>query len=250
MTGRKPNRIEIDGHKIRYFIQKSPQARKYRITYLNDSLFRITYPRRGIIPDPEELLNRHRLWVLNRLREEQNMLSSPLEVKEGAEVPLLDTRWTLRIHTGVDSRTSWLVQPDTRTVFLSGRDKHQIHMALEQWYKRMAAEFISRQIPFWAARMKVSPSGFRIKNQRTIWGSCSHRGFLNFNWRALLLSEKAADYLIIHELAHLRHLNHSSQFWDLVSRHCPWYKDGKKELRTKNHWLLFCRTVESLKKFG
>ncbi len=87
--------------------------------------------------------------------------------------------------------------------------------------------------------MELSARQVRVKNQQSLWGSCSRQGSLNFNWRIMLLTPAAADYLIIHELAHLRELNHSPRFWRLVAQHCPDYRLLKKELASKSHWLRF-----------
>ncbi len=78
--------------------------------------------------------------------------------------------------------------------------------------------------------------GFRfnnisVRNQKTCWGSCSKRGNLNFNYKLVLLPEKARDYIIVHELCHLLEFNHSRRFWDLVSKTFPDYKEIKADLR-------------------
>ncbi len=70
-----------------------------------------------------------------------------------------------------------------------------------------------------------------IKNQRTRWGSCSSRGNLNFNYKIVLLPERLADYIIVHELCHLRELNHSKKFWDLVAQVVPDYAERKNDLK-------------------
>lgn len=70
-----------------------------------------------------------------------------------------------------------------------------------------------------------------IKDQRTMWGSCSRKGNLNFNWRVIQLPPALADYVIVHELCHLQELNHSRRFWDLVARTIPDYKERRKALR-------------------
>ena len=71
----------------------------------------------------------------------------------------------------------------------------------------------------------------RIKNQKTRWGSCSSKGNLNFNYKILFISEEARDYIIVHELCHLKELNHSPKFWKLVAEIVPNYKELRRELR-------------------
>jgi len=75
-----------------------------------------------------------------------------------------------------------------------------------------------------------------IKNQKTRWGSCSKQGNLNFNYKIALLPPELCDYIIVHELCHLRELNHGKKFWDLVAKTIPNHKDLRKELH-KRHLL-------------
>lgn len=70
-----------------------------------------------------------------------------------------------------------------------------------------------------------------IKNSKSRWGSCSSRGNLNFNYKLLFLPPQVADYIIVHELCHLRHFNHGPQFWALVAQVCPNYKELRAALR-------------------
>jgi hypothetical protein len=70
-----------------------------------------------------------------------------------------------------------------------------------------------------------------IKNQKTRWGSCSGKGNLNFNYKILFLPPKAADYLVVHELCHLKEMNHSKKFWNLVAQAVPDYLEIRRELK-------------------
>jgi len=70
-----------------------------------------------------------------------------------------------------------------------------------------------------------------IKNQKTRWGSCSKKGNLNYNYKIVLLPEKSADYIIVHELCHLKEFNHSRKFWNLVERALPDYKERIEKIK-------------------
>lgn len=80
--------------------------------------------------------------------------------------------------------------------------------------------------------MGVSPPGkVFIRSQRTRWGSCSGKGNLNFNLRLIALPPELREYVVVHELAHLKHRNHSKAFWSLVSRFYPDYRSAREELK-------------------
>jgi predicted metal-dependent hydrolase len=83
----------------------------------------------------------------------------------------------------------------------------------------------------------LKPNQIRIKIQRSKWGSCSSQKNINLNWRLIFLEPTHIDYVIIHELCHLKHLNHSNLFWDLVETFCPYYRESEKHLK-ENQWIL------------
>ncbi|MEK7384505.1 MAG: M48 family metallopeptidase [Elusimicrobiota bacterium] len=91
---------------------------------------------------------------------------------------------------------------------------------------------------FWAERLGVTFGSVRIKGQRTLWGSCSRQGNLNFNWRLTLAPVEVMDYVVLHEVAHLLEMNHSPRFWEIVARHCPEHKTHRRWLR-KNSAALY-----------
>ena len=101
----------------------------------------------------------------------------------------------------------------------------------EQWLRTEGAERFQQKTAFWAARMKVTYGRITIRDQKTRWGSCSSRGNLNFNWRLLLMPERVMDYVIVHELAHRREMNHSAAFWQIVETYLPDYRERRQRLR-------------------
>lgn len=94
-----------------------------------------------------------------------------------------------------------------------------------------AREVILARVGHWASRLSLAYGRVFIKDQRTLWGSCSGRRNLNFNWRLAAAPPEALNYVVIHELCHLREMNHSKNFWDLVRGACPDYKARRRWLR-------------------
>ncbi len=103
-----------------------------------------------------------------------------------------------------------------------------------QEYHRLrdqAREILLPLVEQWAQVMNLSYNRVTIKDTRSRWGSCSIKRNLNFSYRVAFLPDYIRDYIIIHELSHLVHMNHSAQFWHLVSRYCPQYPQYRRELR-------------------
>ena len=108
------------------------------------------------------------------------------------------------------------------------------------------AERFRQKTAFWAARMKVTYGRITIRDQKTRWGSCSSGGNLNFNWRLLLMPERVMDYVIVHELAHRREMNHSAAFWQIVETYLPDYRERRQWLKENGN--RYSGPVELLKR--
>jgi predicted metal-dependent hydrolase len=100
-----------------------------------------------------------------------------------------------------------------------------------QAHKEQARAFIMERIAEYNAHLQLSIGRVSIKNQKTCWGSCSRKGNLNFNYALVHLPIQIADYVIVHELCHLVHFNHSRAFWDLVARIVPEYLQFRAQLK-------------------
>lgn len=99
--------------------------------------------------------------------------------------------------------------------------------------KEIARNIVLAKVKYYNRFYGFKFSKIFIKNQKTIWGSCSQKGNLNFNYKVIYLPEKLIDYVIVHELCHLKELNHSKSFWKLVEKEIPDYREIRKELRNK-----------------
>ena len=233
--------IRLDGGTVFYSVRRSRRAKRIRMTITEEGELKVTIPLRVRLKDIAPVLRDHKRWILRKLAEKRTMEKPPppFEMEDGSSLPVLDRSFTLRLRRTERKQASWHFSHPSLTITAPAFRTSLIYHGIELWYRKMARLFLEERIPYWAGQMDVAPRSIRVKNQRTLWGSCSKKANLNFNWRVLLLSPEAADYLIIHELAHLKELNHSPVFWRIVGLHCPDYKIHKKELRQKDPWLKF-----------
>ena len=119
----------------------------------------------------------------------------------------------------------------SRKFYLSRRVLPKAGSVFTEWYREQARAVISERVKLYAARHGFKYRKIRVTSARTRWGSCSSMGNLNFTWRLVMAPPEVIDYVVVHELAHLRVNNHSKEFWKQVERIMPDYKQRLKWLK-------------------
>jgi predicted metal-dependent hydrolase len=104
-------------------------------------------------------------------------------------------------------------------------------------FRRQAARELPERLRCLATHHGLTVSRISVRNQRSRWGSCSPSGHICLNWRLVLMPDTVRDYVLIHELMHLRRLDHSRHFWRLVAHACPDYERARRWLRENRHLL-------------
>ncbi|KUG03533.1 putative metal-dependent hydrolase [hydrocarbon metagenome] len=192
----------------------------------------------------DELLTRVKSkagWIIKKLCQIQDIQPVPLPKMfvSGESFLYLGNKYLLKIV--IDNM---IEKPEVGicegifTVITPTPDPETLKKSIEAWYRSQAQEYIQERITYYQTLLGVKPVRVKIKNQQKRWGSCSSLGNLNFNWRAVMAPEPVMDYLIVHELCHLVHPNHSKAFWHLVSAIIPDYKERRDWLK-KNGGQLF-----------
>lgn len=159
-------------------------------------------------------------WIADALARRDAELADPLE--PGDHIPLLGSAVILGIGSGSRVRRAGAV--------LEMPPDRPPGPALERWYRREARRHFQALVAAWAPRVGVTPTGITIRDQRTRWGSASARGTLSFSWRLMMAEPQIAEYVVVHELVHLRHMDHSPAFWSCVGEHLPTYRDPREWL--------------------
>ncbi|WP_085298944.1 M48 family metallopeptidase [Cognaticolwellia mytili] len=113
----------------------------------------------------------------------------------------------------------------------------KVKSLIEQWFKASIDEYLSHQLPLFSEKTLLHAEAFKVRKYKARWGSCSSRGELSFNYLLKMLPPWVVDYVIVHELCHLKYMNHSTKFWQLVERHCPEFYLAKQWLKKNQAYL-------------
>ena len=117
--------------------------------------------------------------------------------------------------------------------------KRVMRKLLTNWYKRHACNVLFNRIKIYAKKLDLAPVEFALANQSKRWGSCSHRGNVRFNWHIIMAPLSLIDYVVAHELSHLKHPNHSQEFWKQLGNIMPDYEVRRERLRKEGHKFYF-----------
>jgi predicted metal-dependent hydrolase len=194
---------------------------------------------------PKIALKAFALSKLNWLRKHQQKFAKKPKAKQkqfidGEKFLFKGNEITLQIIHGNQSDYFFNSHDKTITISLSQRIKKRevfIKKQIISWYKSELLNYLENTVPSFAKQMVLQYTSISVKQFSARWGSCSHTGDLTFNWHLMMAPEQMINSVIIHELAHIKHFNHSKDFWNLVFQHCHDYKNKHKWL-SENQYLM------------
>jgi predicted metal-dependent hydrolase len=202
---------------------RSGRARRYRLTLRKDGMAVATIPNRGSRREAERFVEQHRDW-LERARERQRRRP------RAADTWMLGSQilWRGEMTEIRDAATERPRACLAADVFRIPRTEGDLRAALQaQFYKRARTELPARAWEL-AAEIGAGLKHVTVRNQRSRWGSCSARGSVSLNWRLIQMPDRVRDYVIYHELIHLRNeMNHSARFWARVEEVCPGWREAE-----------------------
>ena len=218
--------LVIAGQAIDYQLKRS--ARRTIGLAIDHRGLRVGAPLKARQGDIESLIRQHGQWVLDKLaawRDREPV--AKLNITDGTALPLLGETLTLTVTPLGRARWQW--QDDKLHLWPTASvDAAKL---LDKALREKARAVFNERLATHAPRLGVTQPPLRLSSARTRWGSCSHHGGISLNWRLIFMPLPVVDYVVCHELAHLREMNHSPRFWSVVEELCPDWRARRLELR-------------------
>lgn len=219
--------LTVGTQQVPVLLVKNSRARRYVLRLQPDGAARVTIPRGGTLNEGWRFLERNTPWL------EQ-------QVQKLAARSKVDRRWllgsellfrgeTVRIEPGVNDETG-AIRFGTEVLWVADASA-DLRRRIEGHLWHLARKEFPPRVFDLAAKHQLPVQRVTVRNQRSRWGSCSRRGTISLNWRLIQTPPFVRDYIIYHELAHLREMNHSDRCWREVERLCPDYREAERWLR-------------------
>jgi predicted metal-dependent hydrolase len=172
-------------------------------------------------------------WIRRKIEEWRGRQVPQIRWEEGTWLPYLGRPVSLRISPA--GRAQVALQGEELRVAVREPHEEAVRRAVTGWYRQEARTHLAARVETLAARAGIEPPRFLLSSAMSRWGSCNSRREVRLAWRLVKAPEPLIDYVVCHELAHLRHMNHSAAFWREVARQCPSYEAHRAELFATDH---------------
>lgn len=222
--------VDLDGRRVPYRLRRSKRRRKTIEFTIHDGQLQIAAPWHVADRDVADLLRRRQRWILDRIDQPPPPKLAD-QLRQDGRLPLFGQDLHVAIDPELDCPAKLL---DDRLIL-----REPDPDAVRALFSEFARDRIDSLIQHWAPIAKVRPRQIHIRNQKRRWGSAAQDGVLRFNWRLAFAPPDIVEYVVVHELCHLRRLDHSPQFWRIVESVLPDAQERRRRLRQiedRLHW--------------
>lgn len=202
------------------------RARRYILRVRPDGTLRVTVPSGGSRREAEQFVRKHQRWI-RRERDRVQGERAPREWRDGSEILLRGDAVQIMVERRADTA---VVSYGERTLVTAAAD--DVRAAVERDLRDLAKSELVPRLQQLAAEHNLQPGVITVRNQRSRWGSCARSGNIALNFRLVQMPADVRDYVLLHELMHIRQQNHSRRFWKLVESVCPEFRAAERWLRT------------------
>jgi predicted metal-dependent hydrolase len=241
LSGNETPRTIALGDRIVPYVLRRARRRTIGLSIDHRGL-RVGAPSRSSLRDVESLILRHGEWVVQKLDEWRSRRRPELlRIVDGVQLPMLGAQLEVRLASGAN-RGVWgvLDAQASPALTLCLRSPDEAGRVLEKALRERARELFLARLAHYAALLGVAVPRLSLSAARTRWGSCSLKTGIRLNWRLIHFPRHVIDYVVAHELAHLREMNHSPRFWSTVEQLYPDFRAARNELKAlaahSPHW--------------
>ncbi|MHB1687647.1 MAG: M48 family metallopeptidase [Ignavibacteriaceae bacterium] len=221
-----PRSIKISQEEISYKLRYSKKAKYLRMQISRGNELELILPRGYELKEAENFILKKSEWIKKHLHSQPSKKNDFFFFGKEIKVNQKYTLFTQKHNLHFEKDELIIISPEN--------SKIELRKLFDAWLKLQAKNFLAGRAAELARQFGFQINKISIRGQKTRWGSCSARGSLSFNFMLMQHRKEAIDYVIIHELCHLREMNHSQNFWMLVEKFCPDYKNLRKELKGKS----------------
>lgn len=221
----------LDAGEIEYTLKRSRRRSSITLT-VDENGLRVGAPWRASQSRVDALLSTHAQWIARKLAEWQARRAPPLTWQAGATVMAMGEPLGLMVAAAGTTTYS-----DGRRLHVGtgADDPELLASAVIAWLRSTAQGWFEQRSVHFARELKVREPTIHLSNARTRWGTCHADGRIRLNWRLIQAPPALIDYVVVHEVAHLREPNHSPRFWSRVESVLPDYKERRLALRRDGH---------------
>jgi predicted metal-dependent hydrolase len=220
----------LDGKLVSFRIKRSPRRRAISLVVDEDGL-RVSAPWRSSQRAIETLLQKHAAWVLAKLAHWVERRAAPRRWTDGETIMYRGRPLCLALTNAAGIH--W--EGATLQVGIPSGRPASVEERVTQWLRDEALACFVDRVEFYRVELGVDAPAIRLSNARTRWGSCHIGGRIHLNWRLIQMPERLIDYVVAHEVAHLREMNHSRRFWRIVEALVPDCAALRAEIRREGH---------------
>ncbi len=227
-------RLRLDHLSLDYRLLRS--KRKTIGFLIDDDGLRVTAPRWVTVADIEAAIAGKQQWIFRKMNEQRERsvrrLQPPMEWRDGATLPYLGIELTVRVAEGSNAGVRFDEAARELHVSLpASASEQQLKDRVQGWLQSEAKRVFAERLAIYAEKLGVSFTRFALSSATTQWGSCTVDGRIRLNWRLMHFALPNIDYVVAHELSHLREMNHGPQFWATVQSVLPEFESARKALR-------------------
>ena len=222
--------IQLAGKPVTYTLKRTGRRRSIGLR-IDDRGLTVNMPLRASEKWLHSVLQEKAAWVVEKLESWQAKKPAPQQWVDGEPILYRGESFMLRIIPSLFDAPPQL-HGTQLIVHVSKTDNPAvIEKSIMRWYRHEALQLFTECIAHFAPLLNVNPNEIKLSSARTQWGSCTTHGTVRLNWQLIKMPLHLVDYVVVHELAHLREMNHSAAFWNVVETACPDYAKRRGELR-------------------